>query len=78
MGYVDSDWGSNTDDRQSVCGYVVMYGQTAVTWASMMQKSIALSSIQAEYMAASMGAREATWIGNLLRNAFEKSLGIAL
>jgi len=39
-----------------------------VSWKSQKQTSVALSSNEAEYMAASESAREACWIRNLVRD----------
>jgi transposase InsO family protein len=65
-GYCDSDWGSNIDDRRSITGYVFMLGGGAVSWQSKKQPTVALSSVEAEYMAATQAAREALWWQKLL------------
>ena len=71
-GYCDSDWGSNIDDRRSITGYVFTLGGGAVSWQSKKQPTVALSSVEAEYMAAAQAAREALWWQKLLRE-----LGVA-
>jgi transposase InsO family protein len=71
-GYCDSDWGSNIDDRRSITGYVFMLGGGAVSWQSKKQPTVALSSVEAEYMAAAQAAREALWWQKLLHE-----LGVA-
>jgi hypothetical protein len=71
-GYCDSDWGSNIDDRRSITGYVFMLGGGAVSWQSKKQPTVALSSVEAEYMAATQAAREALWWQKLLHE-----LGVA-
>ena len=60
-GYSDSDWGSNTDDRRSVTGYVFLLGGGAVSWQARKQTTVALSSVEAEYMAATQSTKEAMW-----------------
>jgi transposase InsO family protein len=65
-GFCDSDWGSNVDDRRSVTGYVFMLGGGAVSWQSKKQPTVALSSVEAEYMAATQATREAMWWRKLL------------
>lgn len=60
-GYCDSDWGSNVDDCRSVTGYVFMLGGGAVSWQSKKQPTVALSSVEAEYMAATQATKEALW-----------------
>jgi Reverse transcriptase (RNA-dependent DNA polymerase) len=65
-GFCDSDWGSDVDDRRSVTGYVFMLGGGAVSWQSKKQPTVALSSVEAEYMAATQATREAMWWRKLL------------
>jgi hypothetical protein len=60
-GYSDSDWGSDADDRRSVTGYVFLLGGGAVSWQARKQTTVALSSVEAEYMAATQSAKEAMW-----------------
>ena len=61
-GYTDSDWGV----RHSTTGYVFMYNQACISWASKKQSSVALSSCEAEIMAASEAAKEAVYLGSFL------------
>jgi hypothetical protein len=67
-GYCDSDWGSDPNDRRSVTGYAFVMCGGAVSWQSKRQKSIALSSVEAEYMAARAAAQEAIWWRSFLRD----------
>ncbi len=60
-GYSDSDWGNDTNDRRSVTGWVYMLHGGAVSWQSCKQHTVALSSVEAEYMAAAEATREAVW-----------------
>jgi hypothetical protein len=50
-GYSDAYWGTNLDDRRSVSGVIVMIGNAPVVFKSMFQRTVALSSAEAEYMA---------------------------
>ena len=61
IGYSDSDWGSDADDRRSVTGYVFLLGGGAVSWQARKQTTVALSSVEAEYMAATQSTKEAMW-----------------
>lgn len=67
-GYSDSDWGSCTAaDRRSCTGYLFKLGDSAaLTWASRLQQHPALSSTNAEYVAAATSAQEALWLRQIL------------
>jgi hypothetical protein len=60
-GFCDSDWGADRDDRRSVTGYVFMLGGGAVSWQAKKQHTVALSSVEAEYMASTQATKEALW-----------------
>jgi len=62
--YADADWGS-VHTRRSNTGYIVLISGAAVFWQSKAQKTIALSSIEAEYMALSDTCCQLVWIQNL-------------
>jgi hypothetical protein len=66
-GYTDADWGSNPIDRKSISGYTFLIGEGPITWASKKQRTVALSTMEAEYMAASLATREATWLRAMLK-----------
>jgi len=65
-GFCDADWGGCLDSRRSTSGYVFLLGGGAVSWKSKRQESVALSSTEAEYMAACLAAKEAVWLRRLL------------
>jgi hypothetical protein len=58
-GYTDSDWMGSTVDRKSTSGYCFSLGSAMISWSSRKQGSIAQSTIEAEYIAASAASREA-------------------
>jgi transposase InsO family protein len=60
-GYCDADWGEDRNDRRSVTGYVFLLAGGAISWQSKKQKTVALSSTEAEYMAAAQSTKEALW-----------------
>ena len=65
-GYVDSDWAGCVDSRKSTTGYVLMFNGAAVSWKSKRQNVVALSSAEAEFMAASALVQEVIYIRKLL------------
>jgi hypothetical protein len=66
-GFSDSDWAQERDQRRSTTGYVFYLHGCAVSWVSRLQHTIAHSSTEAEYMAASDAVRETIWLRNLLK-----------
>lgn len=62
----DSDWAGDKDKRYSRTGYVIYMGTAAVVWCSKLQKSVALSSTEAEYIALTATARDLIWCRALL------------
>lgn len=64
--YADADWGSRTTDRKSYTGYIFFINGCAISWESKKQRTVALSSTEAEYMAMSNAAREAIFLRRLL------------
>src|SRR6202035_3453106 len=66
MAYVDSDWAADKNTRRSVTGYFFKVANSTFCWQSRAQKTIALSSTEAEYMALSDCSRQAIWLQTLL------------
>ncbi|KAH9689127.1 hypothetical protein KPL70_015374 [Citrus sinensis] len=66
VGYCDSDFTGDLDKRRSTTGYVFTLGGGPVCWRSILQSTIALSSTEAEYMAATEAVKEAIWLRGLL------------
>ena len=71
-GYADSDHGRCTDTRRSITGYMFVMSNGPISWQSRQQTSVALSSMEAEYMALSAATQEAIWLRMILTD-FEKS-----
>eukprot|EP00253_Pinus_taeda_P007495 PITA_07495 len=69
-GFTDADWAGSPTDRKSTSGGVFSIGSTTVSWYRRKQRSVALSSVEAEYMAASLAACEAIWMRKFLVGLF--------
>ena len=65
-GYCDADWAGDVDTRRSTTAYIFMIAGGAVSWASKLQTTVALSSTEAEYMAACAAVQEAVHLRQLL------------
>ena len=48
-------------------GYVFMYGGGAISWSSQKQKSVSVSTSEAEYIALGEAVREALYLQNLFK-----------
>jgi len=59
VAYSDSDWGQDHEHHKSTTGYFTMLAQGITSWLSRKQKSVGLSSTEAEYMALSVRATRA-------------------
>lgn len=66
LGYSDSDHGGDVDDRKSTTGVLYFLGKSPITWLSQKQKVVAISSCEAEYIAAASAACQGLWLGQLL------------
>ena len=66
VGYSDSDWCGDVDDRKSTSGYLFFMGETAFTWYSKKQPIVSLSTCEAEYVSASYCVCHAIWLRRLL------------
>ena len=51
VGYTDSDMAGNKDNMKSTSGYLMTFAGGAVSWQLRLQKCVALSTTEAEYMA---------------------------
>ena len=63
--YCDADWAGNQISRRSVTGYIIKLAGGPVSWVSRKQKTVALSSTEAEYMCLSDTSRQLVWIRSL-------------
>ena len=70
VGYIDSDWAGSVSNQKSTSSCCFSLGSTVVSWFSRKQKSVALSSVEAEYMAVSQASCEALWLRKLMVDLF--------
>jgi hypothetical protein len=65
--FVDADYGGCKDTRRSTSGYVFMMAGGAVAWSSKRQATVALSTVEAEYVAMSRCAQQMVWMHSWLQ-----------
>ncbi|KAG6498781.1 hypothetical protein ZIOFF_038503 [Zingiber officinale] len=65
FGYSGSDLAGDLDGRKSTSGMTFYFNESLVSWNSQKQKTVALSSCEAEFMAATTAACHALWLRSL-------------
>ena len=72
-GFSDAAYGNCGDTRRSWSGYIFLLNSCLISWRSTKQHSVATSTTEAEYMALSATARQASWYINGI-----KELGVKI
>ncbi|XP_037491716.1 secreted RxLR effector protein 161-like [Jatropha curcas] len=57
-GYTDADWAGDADERKSTFGFVFLLNNGTISWSSKKQSCIALSTMEAEFVAFSVAIQE--------------------
>jgi len=66
--YTDADWAGNVDDRKSTSGGAFYIGSRLMSWFGKKQSSIALSTAEAEYVAAASCCTQLLWMMQTLKD----------
>ena len=67
IGFSDGDFAGDRHDRKSTSSCIVLFGGMAVSWSSQKASIVALSSCEAEYIAATSATCQAIWMIRLIR-----------
>ena len=62
IGYSDADYGGDLQDRKLTSGIVFTLFGGSISWASTKQKTVAIATIIAEYVALTPVIKEALWL----------------
>lgn len=65
-GYSDADYGGCIDTSKSTSGYAFTLGSACISWRSKQQSVVAQSTTEAEYIALTECAKEATWLHQVM------------
>jgi hypothetical protein len=68
IGYSDADWAGCKIDMKSTSGTCQFLGRSLVSWASKKQNSVALSTVEAKYIAAGHCCAQLLWMRQTLRD----------
>ena len=66
VGYCDADYAGDVDKRKSTSGFVFLLKNAAISWASKLQPTVAMSTCEEEFVSAANAAKEALWLKTLL------------
>ncbi|GJT60916.1 hypothetical protein Tco_1004449 [Tanacetum coccineum] len=67
VSYTDLNLAGNKDNMKSTSGYLMTFAGGAVSWQSRLQKCVALSTTEAEYVAATEACKELLWLKRFLQ-----------
>jgi hypothetical protein len=67
QGYCDADYAGDTTDRRSVSGHLYLLLGGPVTWNSVKQRCVSLSTTEAEYIALSEASKQGQWLRALIK-----------
>nr|DAD28457.1 TPA_asm: hypothetical protein HUJ06_029925 [Nelumbo nucifera] len=62
VGYTDSDYAGDVDDRESTSGHAFMLNSGAILWSSKKQDIVTLSTTEAEFVTAASSSCQALWL----------------
>ena len=74
QGYCDADYAGDLNSRKSTTGLIFVFNKAPISWSSRLQPTVALSTAEAEYMAAADAVKEALWLRKLLMD-FNQPIG---
>ena len=60
--FSDANWAGDEDTRKSTTGCIVMLNGSGIIWMSRRQVTVALSTMESEYMALAEAAKEIKWL----------------
>jgi hypothetical protein len=72
QGYVDSDMEGDKDSRRSTIGYAFIVGGTTIIWILKLQKVVALSTTEEEYVVATEASKEMIWLQRFMEELGKK------
>jgi transposase InsO family protein len=65
--FADADWANNRNDRKSITGWVAKLNGDPISWSSKKQRTVALSTCEAELYAEAAAIQEVLWLRGLMK-----------
>nr|GEZ13469.1 ribonuclease H-like domain, reverse transcriptase, RNA-dependent DNA polymerase [Tanacetum cinerariifolium] len=65
-GFSDSSYEVNTQEGKGTTGIIFYYGESPISWSTQKQATVALSSCESEFIAATVAVTRALWLKRLL------------
>ncbi|GKC09196.1 zinc finger, CCHC-type containing protein [Tanacetum coccineum] len=65
QGFNDSSYGVNTQEGKGTTGIIFYYGESPISWSTQKQATVALSSCESEFIAATTATTQALWLKRL-------------
>lgn len=78
MAYSDADYANCTNTRRSTTGFVILLSDGPISWCSKRQPIVALSTTEAEYIAAAECCKECIYLKTLLSEVCRENIKINL
>jgi len=78
IAYSDADFAGDIKDRKSTSGYIILMGNSPISWSSKKQTIVATSTAEAEYISTSECIKKILWYKNILNEIFKFSKPIKL
>ncbi|XP_075494815.1 secreted RxLR effector protein 161-like [Primulina tabacum] len=66
VGFSDADWAGDLDDRKSTSGGCFYLGNNLISWHSIKQNCVSLSTAESEYVAAGSGCTQLLWMNQMI------------
>lgn len=65
--FADADWAGDRSDRKSITGWVAKLNGDPISWSSKKQRTVALSTCEAELYAEAAAIQEILWLRGLMK-----------
>lgn len=72
--YSDADFAANRDDRTSIGGQLILLDNSPIAWRTFKEKSVSLSTMEAEFVAMTEAAKELLWFDRILDECLERKV----